>query len=723
MNCKRLLTMVLMFTMALSVVGSNTATSASSVSSSSSVSAGENAIQPDTWVAVDGLGRTISNYATVGEKQNDKVVGMFFHNFHDYFSAQKPRNVSQIIAQYPEARNDFDHPAWENTGDWSVYVWNEPLWGYYKTTDRYVLRKQAELFADAGVDVLIFDLTNGRETFSNTYSAIFEVFEQAIADGVDVPQIAFFLNPYLNDADGQNMVTQLKSLYKSIYSKKKSANLWFYWEGKPLIIAREELLDHDGGIEQEMKEFFTFRKAYMTYWVDQTSFEDSLWGYLSVYPQTKFGVRKDGSVEYMTVSPARNADKTYTYDGTDPYGGIIAMNDYLNRSQGRGYVKGNYSYSYTYKNSQITINSDTKDAYVYGLGFQQQWDYALETNPDFILVTGWNELLAQRRQEWQGSENGFPDNFNDEYSRDIEPSKGILKDHFYYQLVDNIRKFKGVGKPETASADKNVSKTIDINSLKDQWADVGLSFNHYTGSTVARNSSGWSGLVYKYDTMRNDIVTSKVAYDEHNIYFMVETKNKLTASSDKAWMRLLIDTDSTGVSPNWEGFEYVINRVSPSGNDVVIEKSTGGWNFEKVGTGKFSVSGNRLQIAVPRSALGLTDLNKLSFNFKWADNTIDPTTQKDSGDIMDYYLYGDVAPGGRFMFAFNTETVSMDPNVPTQTETPAQTEAPTQTEVPTQNDASQNAGLPAYVWWVVGIGAALLVAMGIALAIFMKKKN
>lgn len=634
-------------------------------------------VRPDTWAAVDGLGRTVCDYSQVGDVRKDKFVGMFYWSWHNHFSGSPARNVSQIISQYPEARNDFDHIAWEGTPAWTPFFWNEPIWGYYRTTDRYVLRKQAELLADAGVDVIFFDCTNDTYTFKDAYQSVFREFKRAKNEGVRVPQIAFVLNLY-SDA---NAAVQLRDLYGAIYKNRNFEDLWFYWEGKPLIVSRSAGLKRSNSLDREILEFFTFRKNPRDYYLDSTDYSDKLWGWLSVYPQTKFGVREDGTVEQMCVSTAQNSNQTE----------VVAMNDYLNRAQGRGFAKGNYSYQYTYANRTITVRKDMQDAYLYGLNFQQQWDYAIEVDPDFIFVTGWNEFVGQRQELWKGTEGAFTDNFNDEFSRDIEPSKGILKDHFYYQLVDNIRKFKGVGKPETATADKQVGKTIDIFSSEDLWSDISLSFDHYTGSTKARNSAGYKDLTYRYDTMRNDIVTSKVAYDTEYIYFMVETAKDLSPSSDHAWMRLLLDTDPTGVTPNWEGFEYILNRTSPTGNEAIVERSAGGWKFEQAGTAKFSVTGRRLQIAVPRSVVGLTDTRKISFNFKWADNTIDPKTTQDSGDILDYYLYGDVAPGGRFMFAFNTEA-SMD--------------------APPVSNAS-GSGIPAYVWWIVGVCAVFAVGPSI----------
>ena len=201
--------------------------------------------------------------------------------------------------------------------------------------------------------------------------------------------------------------------------------------------------------------------------------------------------------------------------------------------------------------------------------------------------------------------------------------------------------------------------------------------------------------------MRNDFVTCKVAYDQNNIYFMAETVDAITDPSDPAWMRLLIDTDFTGNTPNWEGFEYIVNRVSPSGTEAVVERSDGGWNFTEAGKATFSVKNNRIQIAIPRSVIGLEDQDgKIpAFNFKWADNTLAPDTTEESGNILDFYKYGDVAPGGRFMFSFNTELVTPRKN----------------TEL--------GGGLAWYLWVCIGGAAVVVVAVVIVLIKSSRKKK
>lgn len=590
--------------------------------------ANESKVIPSTWAATDGLGRTLSSNEETGNKRQDKFVGVFYWTWHyRWMHDHEPITTGSVLDTYPEALNDWEHPAWNNTYDGRPYYWDEPLYGFYTNTDKYVVRKHAELLADADVDVVIFDTTNGTLLFEPAAEVLLDVWTEAKADGVDVPQVAFILN-FTGEEDTR---TQLRTLYDIMYSKGLYKDLWFMWEGKPLVMADIRCLDLDDETDKKIFDFFTFRDNESTYFANDTAFLEDTWGWCSEYEQTKFGKRIFGSVEQMCVSVAQNANEN----------GLAAMNSTVGTVQGRSYTKGDYSYSYTYAGKKITADKNIENSMFYGLNFQQQWDYALEVDPDFIFVTGFNEWIAGRWKEWYGTENAFPDQFSPEYSRDIEPSAGVLKDYYYYQLVENIRRFKGTDAfPET-----DAEKSIDISADISQWDSVLPEYNHYTGGKK-RDSAGWMGTYYTNDTFRNDIAKAKVAYDSENVYFYVETVDKLTESSDSAWMRLFIDTDTSGITANWEGFEYVINRASPKNGKVTVERSTGGWDFEQVALADYTVKDNVLQIAVPRNALKLNGEN-IKFGFKWSDNM-------QSNDIMDFYSNGDVAPGGRFTFVFDS---------------------------------------------------------------------
>ena len=576
----------------------------------------ETNILPDTWAAVDGLGRTLPANFEVKSKDDRKFVAMFYWTWHSLYVDNYPaKNVTEILKEHPEIVNDFHSPIW-NDEPWypngRPYFWGEPIWGYYRSTDEYVLRKNAELLADAGVDVIFFDCTNGSNTFDNYCEKLFEVFEEAKKDGVNVPKVSYIL-PFMAN---ENTTKSLKRLYENIYSKGRYKDLWFIWDDKPMLMAHNSQLNLEDETEAAISDFFTFRSPIGTYFLSQTFFNDKSWGWCSDYPQTKYGKSTLGKIEQMCVSVAQNAAD----------GQLCAQNAVDKNVQGRSFTHGNFSYSYKYGGKKITVDKNIENSDFYGLNFQQQWDYAIKCNPDMIFITGWNEWIAGRHENWEGTENAFPDQFSDEYSRDIEPSNGRLKDHYYYQLVANIRRYKGIS-----------DSTIKENGKK--------VYYHYTNSTYKRDCDGWKGIHFNSDTMRNDFVKASVYDEKGNIYLTIETKDNITPYTDKAWMRVLLDTDTSGISSNWEGFEYIINRDNATANTVSIEKSVGGWNFEKVGDASYTVEKNKMTLVIPSSMIGLKKDN-IHFNFKLSDN------MQTDGDILDFYKSGDVAPGGRFTFVY-----------------------------------------------------------------------
>lgn len=61
-------------------------------------------------------------------------------------------DINKILNKYPDIEiNNYEDPRWGNA---ATYFWNEPIWGYYRTSDEWVLRRQAELLADAQIDVV-----------------------------------------------------------------------------------------------------------------------------------------------------------------------------------------------------------------------------------------------------------------------------------------------------------------------------------------------------------------------------------------------------------------------------------------------------------------------------------------------------------------------------------------------------------------------------------------
>lgn len=276
-----------------------------------------------------------------------------------------------------------------------------------------------------------------------------------------------------------------------------------------------------------------------------------------------------------------------------------------------------------------------------GYNFQEQWQRAFQLQPPFVMVTGWNEWTAGR---WDrpGEPIVFVDQFSEEFSRDIEPMNGGHGDNYYCQLVANVRRYKGVP-PLPSSSPK---KTINLAGDFAQWRDVQPEFLNYGGTTLPRDFDGAGGTHYRNFTGRNDFAAFKVARDVTNIYFYARTAAPLSPATDTNWMWLLIDVDQNPLT-GWAGYDFIVNRTQDAGGRFWLEKNDGGWSWKKVAPVEWRVQDNELQLAISRESLGLKKgETKAALDFKWTDNLQHP------GDVMDFYLSGNVAPASRFNYRF-----------------------------------------------------------------------
>ena len=580
----------------------------------------------DQWSLTDALGRHAREYQDAGERKEDRFVGMFYWTWHQGYdfndgkddTSIEVKNITEVLRVHPEAINEYNHPAWgENGKRPGVFYWDEPIFGYYMTSDPWVLRKHAEMLADAGVDCVFFDCTNGTFLWEASLWPLLKTWDQAQRDGVNVPKISFLL-PF---AAGDNTNTSLRNLYSRLYGKNEYSNLWFYWKGKPLIMAYPDALG-TAGTDKEIRDFFTFRPGQPDY-VNGPQKGSDQWGWLEVYPTHPF--RPDpqtGRAEQCTVGVAQNA-----------------------RAQSGGHccaftLSGTYGRSY----SRLKGFDPRGDSYLYGWNFQEQWDRAIdEISPEMIFVTGWNEWTSGMWTKAHGWSDplSFVDQFDQDHSRDIEPTRGWgdKGDVYYQQLVDNVRRFKGMEPPLQASEPKNIQL-----GKEGEWDDVAPEYKAYLGNTLHRDHSGRYNMYYTDSSGRNDITGAKVAHDSENVYFRVETASSLTPSSDHFWMMLLIDIDRDK-STGWNGYDFIVNRTSPTSDKVIIEKCIGkSWIWYKKGTCDYVVTDNVLEIAIPKSLIGVG--NRPDFEFKWNDN------MQKAGDILDFYISGDTAPGGRFNYVY-----------------------------------------------------------------------
>ena len=112
-------------------------------------------------------------------------------------------------------------------------------------------------------------------------------------------------------------------------------------------------------------------------------------------------------------------------------------------------------------------------------------------------------------------------------------------------------------------------------------------------------------------------------------------------------MRLFIDADRNAKT-GWEGYDYVVNRLSPN-EKAVVEHSSADWAWERAGEVSYHVDGCKMEIAIPVEALHLSRKGGFEIEFKWVDNS------QTDGDIYDFYLNGDAAPLGRFNYVYKAK--------------------------------------------------------------------
>jgi hypothetical protein len=553
----------------------------------------------DTWVATDALGRSLPSTVDAGPPRQHRTVGVFYFLWLYPRDGLGPFDITQILTKDPQAITNAASPLWGPMHEF--HHWGESIFGYYLSDDEGVLRKHAQMLTDAGVDVIIFDVTN-QQTYPRSWKALCRVYDQIRREGGRTPQIAF-LCPFW---DPKKVA---RELWEQLYRPGLYPDLWFRWEGKPLILADPA----HTGLEPEVRARFTFRKPQPDYFIGPTGPDQ--WGWLEVYPQHAF-TNVTGAPEQMAVGVAQNAVDGKLSVLSNP------------RSLGRSFHEGR--------------EPAPADCDFSGRNFSEQWRRARQVDPEFIFLTGWNEWIAMRfdhRAHFHApGPVTFVDEFNGEFSRDIEPVKGGHGDDYYYQMIANIRRYKGVRPLPPVKP-----QPITIDGRFGDWVAVEPEFRDTIGDPVRRDHAGWAkGQRYVNRTGRNDIIAAKVSLDATNVYFYVRTREPLTPSSDPNWMLLFIDADHDART-GWLGYDFIVNRVNVRAQTTTLERNTGGYRWGSPMDIPCRAAGNELELAVPRTALGLTKLPAI-LDFKWTDNI------QQTGEASDFTLNGDAAPNDRFNY-------------------------------------------------------------------------
>jgi autotransporter-associated beta strand protein len=584
-------------------------------------------LMADTWVATDALGRSLPGLAECGSPRTNRPIGLFYYLWQSSYTFGSGTNwdVSAWIAGHPfsSPHNPWaDNPIMQTVN--ATYWWGQPALDYYNPSDPWVLRRQIALINHAGVDVLIFDYSNG-VYYDAQLTALCNMIEQMRFEGTKINlKIAFITHA--------NSGTTATYLYNTLYSQGKYSDLWYYWQGKPLMLG---YVNGSGGGDTvpsaTVQNFFTWRTSWA--YVPANQLQDG-WQWIDVPTPQNWG--------YDTRSDL--PEELPVADG--------------------GWANGNLGKSHSNNSQPDYDNLQLPLQHTSGLGvfFKEQMHYGLKYDPQFLFITQWNEWIAGSYAAPTYCYTAlladccpvggyyFVDEYNEEYSRDIEPMKGGHTDNYYFQMAAQNRLRKGVRPVPPAGA----PQTINLAGGFAQWNSVTPTYYDAVGDTLWRNYPGASVSqmgTYTNNTGRNDLTQMKVARDANNFYFFAQCNSNLTSYTGSNWMVLFIDADQNHAT-GWEGYDYAVNLGGVSANTTTLYQNTttsDAWAWAPVRSDiAYTVSGNQLMLTVPRAALGLTT-DPVQFDFKWADNF-------QTNDIADFGVDGDTAPDRRFNYRYTTTT-------------------------------------------------------------------
>jgi hypothetical protein len=542
-------------------------------------------------VGKDALNRYVSSV----DKSNGKTVGLFYFLWHGSHETGI-HDVTQLLVTDPdEVLNPVTSKA-SPVGEF--HYWGQPLYGYYHSADPFVITRHLEEFVDCGVDYLVFDTTNAA-IYSSVVESLCTVFTDFQNKGWNVPKIVF----YTNSASAST----IDAIYNNIYKNNRWSNLYYMVDGKPMIIGVSS--DLDSTQYDLYTNYFTFKESQ---WPDKSPH------YSTGFPWMDWGYPQGNYKGTMSVSAAQGPG----YNMADPIS-----------SWGRGF---------SYKDMQ-----NSTDRMLEGSNFEEEWQTAINPPDDVgkvtnAFVTGWNEYMAIK-QVSQTNQVIYCDQYNEEYSRDMEMENGVLGDNFFMQLARNMRTFK-FNEPVHYLYDTH---TIDM-AASDAWDNVTSNYLDFSGDALKRDYKNCvlgSSTHYVDNSARNDIVKTSITHDKDNLYLRVETKNDITTpvSDDQGWMNVLLNSYNDNNVKFGSNFDFRINAKRSEQTCVIEQYSATGWN--EVGNANYTYSGKVLQISLPLATIGKS-VDECHIGVKVTDNITTPN------DIMNYYVSGDSAPIGRFSYEY-----------------------------------------------------------------------
>lgn len=271
----------------------------------------------------------------------------------------------------------------------AFHYWAKPAQGYYRSSDKTAIRNNMTMLYEAGVDFIVIDLTNAGDGYigSGAWTSYIQKPMDAMLDTIMEMRVEGKGTPYVVFWCGNSEGPLYQALYDNYHAVEKWQDCFVYWDGKPLFI-------WDGKTPEEfpLKDLFTVRAM----WGLNDNHSTNHWSFLNINNHGTVSKDANGNPEQVSVA-------------------VAAQETYMSYPSAHGRNGGVFWYV--------------------------QWNYAFEVHPKIVGLTWWNEWTAQRFVT-DYSEYSFVDNYNQEYSRDIEPMEGGHGDQYYQWLKQYISHYK-----------------------------------------------------------------------------------------------------------------------------------------------------------------------------------------------------------------------------------------------------------------------------------------
>lgn len=360
----------------------------------------------------------------------EDLVGICYSTWHDYaniYNAGTYYNATEILA------------STKVFGPYPLYhYWAKPALGYYSSSDKAVIRTHMTQLANAGVDFIILDNTNASKAIidatinasvsSQTYwdsvitssvTALLDTCLEMRAEGLETPYVVFWNRN--TDDEGWDICGRVYSQFLNV-AKYKDLFVYLVNDNnglaKPLVLGTGSTTGTQGTAEASTSSVRDRLYTYRTMWGLQTVRQSTDWSYIlknNNQPRRGMTDSSTGKTYYEEMPVAPAMQQTYmTATGT---------------ATGR-------------KN---------------GATFHTQWQNAFNVRPKIVVLAWWNEWVAQNYGTT--SSPTFTDNYNQEYSRDIEPMSGGHGAKYYNMMKQYIAAYKAHEACPNLT-ESNVSATI-----------------------------------------------------------------------------------------------------------------------------------------------------------------------------------------------------------------------------------------------------------------------